>query len=90
MTEVPVVSYKQPHQSSEPQKLEQGLVGTTQQGYDTSAETVGIYDSSFRPKGHQADEKTFKSTATARNTCISLEAGVSVLHGCLLVSKVNI
>ena len=68
----------QPKLSREEQKLEQGVVSSVQQGFDASAETVGTYQSGFTPKTFTAEEQTFKSSATAKPSLVSMQTGVSV------------
>lgn len=64
------------------------MANFTQQGFDASAEMVGVYDSTFKPKTFVVDEQTFKSSATAKPALVSIQAGVS-LHaffvGCFKV-----
>jgi hypothetical protein len=58
-------------------RLERGEIRATQQGFDASAESVGSYDSGFKPKTVTAEHITFKSSATAQPAFVSIEAGVS-------------
>ena len=72
-------SVQQPKLSREEQKLDQGVVSSIQQGFDASAKTVGTYHhSGFTPKTFTAEEQTFKSSATAKPSLVSMQAGVSV------------
>lgn len=71
-------SVQQPKLSREEQKLEQGVVSSVQQGFDASAETVGNYQSGFTLKTFTAEEQTFKSSATAKPSLVSMQTGVSV------------
>ena len=68
----------QPKLSREEQRLDKGVVSSVQQGFDASAETVGTYQSGFTPKTFTAEEQTFKSSATAKPSLVSMQTGVSV------------
>ena len=69
----------QPKLSREEQRLDKGVVSSSvQQGFDASAETVGAYHSGFTPKTFTAEEQTFKSSATAKPSLVSMQTGVSV------------
>ena len=71
-------SVQQTKLSREEQRLDKGVVGSVQQGFDASAETVGTYHSGFTPRTFTAEEQTFKSSATAKPSLVSMQAGVSV------------
>ena len=47
-----------------------------QQGFDSTAENIGVYDSTFKPKSFEAQEKLYKSKAISKPAFVSLEAGV--------------
>lgn len=68
----------QPKQSREKQMLDKGVVSSVEQGFDASAETVGSYHSGFTPRTFTAEEQTFKSSATAKPSLVSMQTGVSV------------
>ena len=71
-------SVQQPKLSREEQRLDKGVVSSVQQGFDASAETVGPYHSGFTPRTFTAEEQTFKSSATAKPSLVSMQTGVSV------------
>ena len=71
-------SVQQPKLSREEQRLDKGVVSSVQQGFDASAETVGTYHSGFTPRTFTAEEQTFKSSATAKPSLVSMQTGVSV------------
>ena len=66
-----------PNESKQEPLLDKGIVGSVQQGFDATAETVGQYDSAFIPKTANAAEQTFKSSATAKPSLVSKQTGVS-------------
>jgi hypothetical protein len=62
---------------SEVQKIfHNGMSSALQQGFDSTAEEVGVYDSAFKPKTFDAKENLFKSKAIEKSTFVSLEEGV--------------
>ena len=70
-------SVQQPKLSREEPRLDKGVVSSVQQGFDASAETVGTYHSGFTPRTFTAEEQTFKSSATAKPSLVSMQTGVS-------------
>ena len=79
MTQESVAGSVQPKLSREEQRLDKGVVSSVQQGFDASAETVGTYHlSGFTPTTFTALEQTFKSSATAKPSLVSMQTGVSV------------
>ena len=78
MADEPVAGSVQPKQSREKQMLDKGVVSSVEQGFDASAETVGSYHSGFTPRTFTAEEQTFKSSATAKPSLVSMQTGVSV------------
>ena len=66
-----------PNESKQEPLLGKGIVGSVQQGFDATAETVSRYDSAFIPKTAKAAEQTFKSSATAKPSLVSKQTGVS-------------
>ena len=74
-----------PNESKQEQMLGKGIVGSVQQGFDATAETVGQYDSAFIPKTVKAAEQTYKSSATAKPSLVSKQTGVS-FSSCLSFS----
>ena len=77
MTQESVAGSVQPKLSREEQRLDKGVVSSVQQGFDASAETVGTYHDGFTPKTFTAEEQTFKSSATAKPSLVSMQTGVS-------------
>ena len=78
LADEPVAGSVQPKQSREKQMLDKGVVSSVEQGFDASAETVGSYHSGFTPRTFTAEEQTFKSSATAKPSLVSMQTGVSV------------
>ena len=78
LADEPVAGCVQPKQSREKQMLDKGVVSSVEQGFDASAETVGSYHSGFTPRTFTAEEQTFKSSATAKPSLVSMQTGVSV------------
>ena len=81
-----------PNESKQEPLLGKGIVGSVQQGFDATAETVGQYDSAFIPKTVKATEQTFKSSATAKPSLVSKQTGVSfqVFFLSLFYIKLNV
>ena len=81
-----------PNESKQEPMLGKGIVGSVQQGFDATAETVGQYDSNFAPKTVKAAEQTYKSSATAKPSLVSKQTGVSfqVFFLSLFCVKLNV
>jgi len=65
--------------SDVPQMFEKGISSALQQGFDSTAEEIGVYDSTFKPKTFDAQEKLYKSKAIEKSAFVSLEAGVRII-----------
>ena len=87
-----VPGFVHPNESKQEQTLDKGIVGSVQQGFDATIETVGQYDSTFAPKTAKAAEQTFKSSATAKPSLVSKQTGVSfqVFFLSLFYIKLNV
>ena len=67
---------KKPELKVEKNSLDIGILGTLQQGVNSSNETTGVYDSKFIPQTSEAKKNTFQSKATEQTSFVSLESGV--------------
>jgi len=64
-------------ESSEvPHIFDKGISSALQQGFDSTAEEIEVYDSTFKPKTFDAKENLYKSKAIEKSALVSLEAGV--------------